>query len=84
MLLDESGVINLDEAVLKCDSYKKIMEDGIVTIEELTEQSERVADLLKEASKMPEDFQAFIEKLLIETCVMSAISQVFAKQSENK
>lgn len=84
MLLDESGMINIDDAVLKNDSFKRIMEDGIVTDEELLEQSTKVSELLKEASKLPEDVQEFIEKLLVETCVLSAVSQVYAKQSENK
>lgn len=84
MLLDESGIINIDEAVLKSSSYQKIMEDGVVTDEELAEQSKKVTELLCEASRMPEDVQAFIEKMLVETCVLSAISQVYAKQSENK
>ena len=84
MLLDDSGVINIDEAVLNSSSYQKIMEDGVVTDEELAEQSKKVNELLGEASKMPEETQAFIEKLLVETCVLSAISQVYAKQSENK
>ena len=84
MLLDEFGILNIDEAVLNSDSYQKIMEDGIVTDEELEEQSKKVTDLLKDASKLPEQEQAFIEKLLVETCVLSAIMQVYAKQSENK
>ncbi len=84
MLLDEMGFVNIDEAVVNSDSFKLIMEDGIVTDEELAEQSKKVAALLEEASKLPEEQQAFIEKLLVETCVLSAISQAHAKQSENK
>ena len=84
MLLDESGILDIDDAVLKNDSFKKIMEDGIVTDEELLEQSTKVSELVKEASKFPEDVQEFIEKLLVETCVLSAVSQAYAKQSENK
>lgn len=84
MLLDESGILNIDETVLNSNSYQKIMEDGIVTDEELEEQSKKVAALLEETSKLPEKEQAFIEQLLVETCVLSAISQAYAKQSENK
>lgn len=84
MLLNESGIVNIDETVMNSPSFKKIMEDGIVTDEEFMEQSKKVASLLEEASKLPEEQQAFIEKLLVETCVLSAISQVYTKQSENK
>ena len=84
MLLDEFGILNIDEAVLNSDSYQKIMEDGIVIDEELEEQSKKVTDLLKDASCLSEEQQAFIEKLLVESCVLSAISQIYAKQLENK
>lgn len=84
MLLDESGIITIDEAVINSDSFKKIMKDGIVTDEEIQEQTKRVIELLKEASMLPEAEQAFIEKLLVETCVLSAITQAFNKQSENR
>lgn len=84
MLLDESGIVKIDEAVMKSASFKKIMEDGIVTDDELAQQSKKVALLLEEASKLPENEQAFIEKLLVETCVLSAISHAYSKQSENK
>lgn len=84
MLLNESGIVNIDEAVMNSPSFKKIMEDGVVTDEEIMEQSKKVISLLKKTSTLPEEQQAFIEKLLVETCVLSAISQAWTKQSENK
>ena len=42
MFFNEEGILNIDEAVLETPSYKKIMEDGIVTEEELVNQAQKV------------------------------------------
>ena len=44
---DESGSLNIDDLIIQQPSFKKIMEDGVVTEEELAEQKERVIILLK-------------------------------------
>ena len=48
MFFNEQGMLNLDEAVMNQPTFKKIMEDGIVTEQEIKEQSER-KELLVEA-----------------------------------
>ena len=50
-LFDESGGLNIDDFILEQDSFKKIMADGIVTEEEMAEQSKRVIALLKSFEK---------------------------------
>ena len=40
MFFNEQGMLNLDEAVMNQPTFKKIMEDGIVTEQEIKEQSE--------------------------------------------
>lgn len=74
MLFNEQGIINIDEALLQEPSFRNIMEDGIVTDEELKAQSERVLGLLQDAEKRfkPEDL-TFIQELFAETNVLSAI-----------
>lgn len=44
---DENGYLNFDDAVMNVESFKKIMEDGVVTDQELAEQSRKVADLFR-------------------------------------
>lgn len=44
---DESGTLNIDDLILQQPSFQKIMEDGIVTEDEIAEQRERVIALLK-------------------------------------
>ena len=47
MFFNEQGMLNLDEAVMNQPTFKKIMEDGIVTEQEVKEQSERIISILK-------------------------------------
>lgn len=70
-LFDENGVLNLDELVENSASYRTIMEDGVVTDEELAEQANAVVALLQ---KIREDFtdeqQQTIKELLAEISVL--------------
>jgi hypothetical protein len=52
----ESGTLILDEYLLEMDSYLRIVEDEAITDEELVEQTQRVASLLRqlEESLSPE------------------------------
>ena len=74
MLFNEQGFINIDEALLQEPSFQNIMEDGIVTDEELAEQSQRVVALLQDAEQRfsAEDL-VFIQELFAETNVLSAV-----------
>ena len=45
MFFNEQGMLNLDEAVMNQPTFKKIMEDGIVTEQEIKEQSERIVSI---------------------------------------
>ena len=50
MFFNEQGMLNLDEAVMNQPTFKKIMEDGIVTEQEVKEQSERIISIWKNNS----------------------------------
>lgn len=73
---DESGALNIDDLILQQPSFKKIMEDGVVTDEELAEQKERVIALLKklEQNSTPEQIDQ-VRELLAEISVLVAIRQ---------
>lgn len=64
-LFDKEGFLNIDEVVLNAPSFKAIMEDRIVTDEELSEQAERtIASLRKvEAVCNPEQRVAVAEAI---------------------
>ena len=46
MFFNQNGILNIDEAILNKESFKKIMEDGIVSEEQLRD----IKDLLAETS----------------------------------
>lgn len=74
---DDTGNLNINELILQQPMYKKIMEDGVVTEEELAEQKERVVYLLKalEQSSSPEQIEQ-VRNLLAELSVLIAISNL--------
>ena len=78
---DESGTLNIDDLILEQPSFKKIMEDGVVTDEELAEQKERVIVLLKklEQKLMPEQIDQ-VRELLAEISVLVAVRNIFEKE----
>ena len=74
MLFNEQGFIDIDEMIAQEPSFQKIMQDGIVTDDELRLQSERVISLLHEVeNRLSEDNQLLVKKLFAETNVLSAI-----------
>lgn len=67
-------LLNIDELIVNMPSFKKIMEDEVVTDEELQEQTDLVVNLLKEADKrFSADDMEFIKKLFAETNVLTAV-----------
>ena len=82
MFFNEQGMLNLDEAVMNQPTFTKIMEDGIVTEQEVKEQSERIISILKSMEKnYTEEQQREIKELLVETGVLFTTSQYPALQS---
>ena len=85
MFFNQNGILNIDEAILNKESFKKIVEDGIVTEEEIKEQSEKVIGLFKDIeNKFSEDQLRDIKDLLAETSVLYAVYNIYSIQSLNK
>lgn len=76
MFFDENGMLRLDEAVAERPTFKKIMEDQVVTDAELEEQANLVVSILKhiEETFPPEQLKQ-VEELLAETSVLYAANQ---------
>ena len=64
----ETGYLLLDEVVESKDSFKKIMEDGIITDGEMEDQVNRVIDRLKTMEEILSDYE--------KTLVLDAISEL--------
>lgn len=85
MFFNEEGILNIDEAVLETPSYKKIMEDGIVTEEELVSQVQKVVSMLQTMEKKYNEEQLLeIKALLTEASVLYAVYNIHSIQNLNK
>ena len=72
MLFDKEGILNIDELVAQRPTFRKIMEDQIVTDDELTNQ----VNLLKKLEQTLSPGQlSEVENLLAEMSVLYAIHQ---------
>lgn len=82
MFFDGNGILNIDELVVNNASFRKIMEDGIVTEEEIKEQSDKVIAMLHDIEdKYTEEQQAEIRDLLAEFGALYAIYEEYSIQS---
>lgn len=74
-LFDQYGNLNIDDLIAEQPSFQKIMADGIVTPEEIQNQSIRVKTLLQnfEQTATPEQINQMRE-ILAELSVLVAIN----------
>lgn len=85
MFFNEEGILNIDEMVVDNASFKKIMEDGVITEEEIKTQSDKVVALLHNMeSKFSEEQLAEVKTLLVETSVLYAVYNFYSIQNINK
>ena len=76
MLFDKEGILNIDELVAQRPTFRKIMEDQIVTDDELTNQANLVVNLLKKLEQTLSHAQlSELENLFAEMTVFYAIHQ---------
>lgn len=73
-LFDENGYLNIGDIVANHPSYKEIMDDGIVTDEELRQQSEATIAALKKLQTLcNEEQQSAIVDAITEMSVLFAV-----------
>lgn len=76
-LFDEAGCLNIDDLIMQQPSFRKIVEDGVVTVDEIAEQTQRVISILK---KIEQDFSPeqieIIRELLSEISVLVAVNEI--------
>ena len=85
MFFNEKGILNIDEIVANNASFKNIMEDGIVTEEEVKAQSDKVIAMLHDMeAKYSQEQLAEIESLLAETSVLYAVYNFHSIQNIDK
>ena len=85
MFFDLFGILNIDEMIVNNASFKNIMEDGVVTEEEIKAQSDKVVSMLHEMeAKYSEEQLEEIKSLLIESSVLYAVYNFHSIQDINK
>ena len=85
MFFNENGILNIDELVAENTTFRNIMEDGIVTDEELKAQSDKVIAILQDfETKYTEEQLTEIKQLLVESSVLYAVYNFHSIQNINK
>jgi hypothetical protein len=70
----ETGTLMLDEYVVQMDSYRRIVEDETITDDELVEQTQRVASLLRQLEEtLSPEAKAIATEALGELAVLNAL-----------
>ena len=85
MFFNEEGILNIDEIVVNHASFKNIMEDGVVTEDEIQNQSDKVVAMLRDMeAKYSEEQLTEIKNLLVEPSVLYAVYNFYSIQNINK
>ena len=85
MFFNEKGILNIDEMIVNNASFKAIMEDEVITEEEIKAQSDKVVAMLHDMeAKYNEEQLAEIKNLLVETSVLYAVYNLYSIQNINK
>lgn len=72
----DTGFFTLDENVIQRPSFKRIMQDEIVTDEEVSDQANLTLALLKELdSRLTDDLRPLVTDTLCELMVLSAVER---------
>jgi hypothetical protein len=70
----ETGTLMLDEYVVEMDSYRRIVEDAVITDTELVEQTQRVTSLLRQLEEtLSPEANAIATEALGELAVLNAL-----------
>ena len=70
----QTGTLLLDEYVAELDSYRRIVQDGTITDDELAEQTQRVTSLLQQLeSSLSPEVKAIATVALGELTVLNAL-----------
>lgn len=74
IFFNEDGSLKINETIMEQPSYVNIMEDGVVTAEELEEQSKLVVSIFRKIEDtFTEEQKKLVQELLVESNVLNAI-----------
>lgn len=85
MFFNEKGILDIDETVLDNASFRNIMEDGVITEEEIKAQSDKVVAMLHDMeARYGKEQLAEIKDLLVESSVLYAVYNFYSIQNIDK
>lgn len=85
MLLNNEGLLDIDAIIVNNESYKKIIEDNVITEEEVSAQSDKVVGMIRDIeAKYSKEQIVEIRSLLAETSVLYAIYNFYSLQQLDK
>ena len=74
VFFNEDGSLKINETIMSQPSFVKIMEDGVVTVDELEEPGRRVLSIFRKIEDTFNDEQKMlVQELLLESNVLNAI-----------
>ena len=74
VFFNEDGSLKINEIIMSQPSFVKIMEDGVVTADELEEQSRRVLSIFRKIEDtFNDEHKMLVQELLVESNVLNAI-----------
>ncbi len=74
IFFNEDGSLRINEAIMEQPSFIKIMEDGVITAEEVEEQSKLVVSIFRKIEDtFSEEQKKLVKQLLVESNVLNAI-----------
>lgn len=75
----EDGSLKINQTIMSQPSFLKIMEDGIVTAEELEEQSQKVLSIFRKIEDtFTHEQKEIVQELLVESNVLNAIFKQYS------
>lgn len=85
MFFNEEGILAIDDMVMENASFRRIMEDGVITEEEIKAQSDKVLAMLRSMEvKYSAEQLAEIRDMLVESSVLYALYNIYSIQSISK
>lgn len=85
MLLNNEGLLDIDAIIVNNESYKKIIEDNVITEEEVSAQSDKVVGMIRDIeAKYSKEQIVEVRSLLAETSVLYAIYNFYSLQQLDK
>jgi hypothetical protein len=81
IFFNEDGSLKINETIMNQASFLKIMEDGIVTAEELEEQSQKVLSIFRKIEDVfTYEQKELVQELLVESNVLNTIFKQYSMQ----